>query len=112
MRKDLPRCVDFAEYSAFPSGGNAAATPFSGSGHMSASVETQLRKAQKALASHQSAAAHEALRYLSDSQLKALGCTRENFVRKAEERLMNEFTSKDATTNSAVPVNPNLVGAV
>ena len=60
----------------------------------------------------QSAAAHEALRYLSDSQLKALGCTPENFVRKAEERLMNEFTSKDATTNSAVPVNPNLVGAV
>ena len=60
----------------------------------------------------QKSAAVQALQYMSDRQLEDIGFTRETFIEQAKANVLAELDAADAEKSQAVPVNPNLVGAV
>ena len=60
----------------------------------------------------QASAAMQALQYMSDRQLEDIGFTRETFVEQIKANILAELDAADAEKSQAVPVNPNLVGAV
>jgi uncharacterized protein YjiS (DUF1127 family) len=60
----------------------------------------------------QTSAAMQALQYMSDRQLEDIGFTRETFIEQMKANILAELDAADAETSQAVPVNPNLVGAV
>jgi hypothetical protein len=54
----------------------------------------------------------QALQYMSDRQLEDIGFTRETFVEQVKASVLAELDAAGAEKSQAVPVNPNLVGAV
>ena len=64
------------------------------------------------IVARQASAALQALQYMSDRQLEDIGFTRETFFEKAKANVLAELDAADAEKSQAVPVNPNLVGAV
>jgi len=64
------------------------------------------------IAARQASAAMQALQYMSDRQLEDIGFTRETFVEKIKADVFAELDAAQAEKIQAVPVNPNLVGAV
>ena len=60
----------------------------------------------------QASAAMQALQYMSYRQLEDIGFTRETFVEQIKAYILAELDAADAEKSQAVPVNPNLVGAV
>ena len=62
--------------------------------------------------SRQASAALQALQYMSDRQLEDIGFTRETFIEQSKANILAELDAADAEKSQAVPVNPNLVGAV
>ena len=64
------------------------------------------------IVARQASAAMQALQYMSDRQLEDIGFTRETFVEKIKANVLAELDAADAEKAQAVPVNPNLVGAV
>ena len=60
----------------------------------------------------QTSAAMQALQYMSDRQLEDIGFTRETFIEQAKANILAELDAADAEKSQAVPVNPNLLGAV
>ena len=60
----------------------------------------------------QASAAMQALQYMSDRQLEDIGFTRSTFVEQTKADVLAELDAADAEKAQAVPVNPNLVGAV
>ena len=64
------------------------------------------------IVARQLSAAMQALQYMSDRQLEDIGFTRETFVEQTKADVLAELDAADAEKAQAVPVNPNLVGAV
>jgi len=64
------------------------------------------------IVARQASAAMQALQYMSDRQLEDIGFTRETFVEQTKADVLAELDAADAEKAQAVPVNPNLVGAV
>ena len=64
------------------------------------------------IVSRQASAATQALQYMSDRQLEDIGFTRETFIEQSKANILAELDAADAEKSQAVPVNPNLVGAV
>ena len=64
------------------------------------------------IVSRQASAATQALQYMSDRQLEDIGFTRETFIEQMKENILAELDAADAEKSQAVPVNPNLLGAV
>ena len=64
------------------------------------------------IVARQASAAMQALQYMSDRQLEDIGFTRETFVEQIKADVLAELDAADAEKAQAVPVNPNLVGAV
>ena len=64
------------------------------------------------IVARQASAAMQALQYMSDRQLEDIGFTRETFVEQIKANVLAELDAADAEKAQAVPVNPNLVGAV
>ena len=66
------------------------------------------------IAARQASASMQALDYLSDDQLAAIGHSRNSFVAEVNARLQAELDDIIAEKNSiaSAPVNENLVGAV
>ena len=64
------------------------------------------------IVARQASAALQALQYMSDLQLEDIGFTRETFIEQAKANILAELDAADAEKSQAVPVNPNLVGAV
>ena len=64
------------------------------------------------IVSRQASAATQALQYMSDRQLEDIGFTRETFIEQAKANILAELDAADAEKSQAVPVNPNLLGAV
>jgi uncharacterized protein YjiS (DUF1127 family) len=64
------------------------------------------------IVARQASAALQALQYMSDRQLEDIGFTRETFIEQAKANILAELDAADAEKSQAVPVNPNLVGAV
>jgi len=64
------------------------------------------------IVARQASAAMQALQYMSDRQLEDIGFTRETFVEQTKADVLAELDTADAEKAQAVPVNPNLVGAV
>ena len=64
------------------------------------------------IVARQASAALQALQYMSDRQLENIGFTRETFIEQAKANVLAELDAADAEKSQAVPVNPNLVGAV
>ena len=60
----------------------------------------------------QTSAAMQALQYMSDRQLEDIGFTRETFIEQMKANILAELDAADAEKSQAVPVNPNLLGAV
>jgi len=56
--------------------------------------------------------AAKTLPYLTDSHLDEIGFGRDTFVEGIKAIVEAELDAADAETSQAVPVNPNLVGAV
>ena len=63
------------------------------------------------VARHASAAS-KTLPYLTDSHLEEMGFGRDTFVEGIKAIVEAELDASDAEKAQAVPVNPNLVGAV
>ena len=64
------------------------------------------------IVARQASASMQALQYMSDRQLEDIGFTRETFVEQIKVNILDELDTADAEQAQAVPVNPNLVGAV
>ena len=64
------------------------------------------------IVARQASAATQALQYMSDRQLEDIGFTRETFIEQMKANILAELDAADAEKSQAVPVNPNLVGAV
>jgi len=64
------------------------------------------------IVARQASAALQALQYMSDRQLEDIGFTRETFIEQAKANILAELDAADAEKSQAVPVNPNLLGAV
>jgi hypothetical protein len=64
------------------------------------------------IVARQASAAMQALQYMSDRQLEDIGFTRSTFVEQTKADVLAELDAADAEKAQAVPVNPNLVGAV
>ena len=64
------------------------------------------------IVARQVSAAMQALQYMSDRQLEDIGFTRETFIEQMKTNILAELDAADAEKSQAVPVNPNLVGAV
>ena len=64
------------------------------------------------IVARQASAALQALQYMSDRQLEDIGFTRETFIEQMKTNILAELDAADAEKSQAVPVNPNLVGAV
>ena len=64
------------------------------------------------IVSRQASAATQALQYMSDRQLEDIGFTRETFIEQSKANILAELDAADAEKSQAVPVNPNLLGAV
>ena len=64
------------------------------------------------IVARQASAALQALQYMSDRQLEDIGFTRETFIEQMKANILAELDAADAEKSQAVPVNPNLVGAV
>ena len=64
------------------------------------------------IVARQASAALQALQYMSDRQLENIGFTRETFIEQAKANVLAELDAADAEKSQAVPVKPNLVGAV
>jgi hypothetical protein len=64
------------------------------------------------IVSRQASAATQALQYMSDRQLEDIGFTRETFIEQMKTNILAELDAADAEKSQAVPVNPNLLGAV
>ena len=64
------------------------------------------------IVARQASAALQALQYMSDRQLEDIGFTRETFIEQSNANILAELDAADAEKSQAVPVNPNLVGAV
>ena len=64
------------------------------------------------IVARQASAAMQALQYMSDRQLEDIGFTRQTFVEQTKADVLAELDAADAEKAQAVPVNPNLVGAV
>ena len=64
------------------------------------------------IVARQASAALQALQYMSDRQLEDIGFTRETFIEQSKANILAELDAADAEKSQAVPVNPNLVGAV
>ena len=64
------------------------------------------------IVARKASAAMQALQYMSDRQLEDIGFTRETFVEQIKANVLAELDAADAEKAQAVPVNPNLVGAV
>jgi uncharacterized protein YjiS (DUF1127 family) len=60
----------------------------------------------------QTSAAMQALQYMSDRQLEDIGFTRETFIEQMKANILVELDDADAEKSQAVPMNPNLLGAV
>ena len=64
------------------------------------------------IVARQASASMQALQYMSDRQLEDIGFTRETFVEQVKANVLAELDAADAEKSQAVPVNPNLIGAV
>ena len=64
------------------------------------------------IVARQASAALQALQYMSDRQLEDIGFTRETFIEQSKANILAELDAADAEKSQAVPVNPNLLGAV
>ena len=64
------------------------------------------------IVARQASAAMQALQHMSDRQLEDIGFTRETFIEQSKANILAELDAADAEKSQAVPVNPNLVGAV
>ena len=64
------------------------------------------------IVARQESAAMQALQYMSDRQLEDIGFTRETFVEQIKTNILTELDAADAEKSQALPVNPNLLGAV
>ena len=64
------------------------------------------------IVARQLSAAMQTLQYMSDSQLEDIGFTRETFIEQVKANILAELDAADAEKSQAVPVNPNLLGAV
>ena len=64
------------------------------------------------IVARQASAATQALQYMSDRQLEDIGFTRETFIEQMKANILAELDAADAEKSQAVPVNPNLLGAV
>ena len=64
------------------------------------------------IVARQASAAMQALQYMSDRQLEDIRFTRETFVEQVKANVLAELDAANAEKSQAVPVNPNLVGAV
>jgi hypothetical protein len=64
------------------------------------------------IVSRQASAATQALQYMSDRQLEDIGFTRETFIEQMKANILAELDAAVAEKSQAVPVNPNLLGAV
>ena len=64
------------------------------------------------IVSRQASATTQALQYMSDRQLEDIGFTRETFIEQMKANILAELDDADAEKSQAVPVNPNLLGAV
>jgi len=64
------------------------------------------------IVARQASAASKTLPYLTDSHLEEMGFGRDTFVEGIKAIVEAELDAADAEKAQAVPVNPNLVGAV
>jgi len=64
------------------------------------------------IVARQASAAAQTLPYLTNSHLEEMGFGRDTFVEGIKAIVEAELDAADAETSQAVPVNPNLVGAV
>ena len=64
------------------------------------------------IVARQASAASKTLPYLTDSHLVEMGFGRDTFVEGIKAIVEAELDASDAEKAQAVPVNPNLVGAV
>jgi len=64
------------------------------------------------IVARQASAALQALQYMSDRQLEDIGFTRETFIEQMKANILAELDAAVAEKSQAVPVNPNLLGAV
>ena len=64
------------------------------------------------IVARQASAASKTLPYLTDSHLEEMGFGRDTFVEGIKAKVEAELDASDAEKAQAVPVNPNLVGAV
>jgi hypothetical protein len=64
------------------------------------------------IVARQASAAAKTLPYLTDSDLEEMGFGRDTFVEGIKAIVEAELDAADAEKAQAVPVNPNLVGAV
>lgn len=64
------------------------------------------------IVARQASAASKTLPYLTDSHLEEMGFGRDTFVEDIKAIVEAELDASDAEKAQAVPVNPNLVGAV
>ena len=64
------------------------------------------------IVARQASASMQALQYMSDRQLEDIGFTPDTFVEQVKANVLAELDAADAEKSQAVPVNPNLKGAV
>ena len=64
------------------------------------------------IVARQASAAAQTLPYLTNSHLEEMGFGRDTFVEGIKAIVEAELDASDAEKAQAVPVNPNLVGAV
>ena len=64
------------------------------------------------IVARQASAASKTLPYLTDSHLEEMGFGRDTFVEGIKAIVEAELDASDAEKAQAIPVNPNLVGAV
>ena len=64
------------------------------------------------IVARQASAAAKTLPYLTDSHLEEMGFGRDTFVEGIKAIVEAELDAADAEKALAVPVNPNLIGAV
>ena len=64
------------------------------------------------IVARQASAAAQTLPYLTNSHLEEMGFGRDTFVEGIKAIVEAELDAADAETSQAVPVNPNLLGAV
>ena len=64
------------------------------------------------IVARQASAAAKTLPYLTDSHLEEMGFGRDTFVEGIKAIVEAELDASDAEKAQAIPVNPNLVGAV